>query len=467
MNQKQSLFSISDICIQARDIYRDQIEEFTLVCTPLTMNGIHLLDRKAMRILDLYNEPISIRDIIQRTKYSKKYAFGVLDVLWRNKLIKVNDALFSQTTKNVNSLARIETWFHITNRCNLACPYCYIKKTKESMSREIAFLSVDNLIESALRYNIPAVRIKFTGGEPLLRFPMIKEVVSYGKKRSQEKNIKISFHLLTNGTCISEEVARYLKKENISISLSVDGIAEYHDILRHYANGTGTFQKVEKALFLLGDFGIYPYILTTVSALNLYGLPDLTRYLLEKKLSFRFSLYRELNTPEESLRSYNDEVIRILHQCYDIFEKNLPDRDFFSLHQLCDIKLTKSRKRVCGIGTKGVSIDHKGRIAICQAVFDNPVGHISHDDALTAIRSQDQFRADHYSIDNYEYCGSCYWRYTCNGGCPMLTKLQYGTFNTRSPYCEVFKKCIPRLIRIAGLQIVRDYRKNLQLKGGV
>ena len=369
--------SINQIPIQANNTYKDRIEDFTLACTPLSMNGIHLLAHEAMHVLRQCTGSCSIEDIIQSNGYSKEYVIRAIGALWQNGLIKVDNRILPQAKRKAYFLSRIETWFHITNNCNINCPYCYIKKTKESMSRETAFRAINNLIESASSHSVPSIRIKFTGGEPLLCFPLMKEVVSYGKKKSSDKHIKISFHLLTNGTLISKEVVQYLQRESISISLSLDGVAEYHNRLRCYANGAGTFKQIEKVLDLLKDYGIHPYILTTVSAPNLYGLPDFTHYLLERKLSFRFSLYRELGVVEESLRSYNDEVIKVLHQCYDIFEKNLPDRDIFAVHQLCDIKLTKSRKRACGIGSKGVNIDHEGRIAICQAVFDNPVGHVA------------------------------------------------------------------------------------------
>lgn len=335
------------------------------------------------------------------------------------------------------------------------------------MDKKTAFLAVDNLVASALKHGIPAVRVKFTGGEPLLCFSLMKEVVNYSRKQSEKTGIKISFHILTNGTLVSKEIAEYLKKESITVSVSLDGITEGHNRSRFYTNGIGTFNQVEKTLDLFKEYGIFTHILTTISFLNLHNIPNLTYYLLEKKLSFRYSLYRELGVSEKSLKNYNNEAIKILHQCYDIFEENLPERDFFAMHQLCDIKLTKSRKRACGIGAKGVNIDHKGRIAICQSLFNNPVGDILKNDSLVAIREQNQFKADLYLIDNYEYCGDCHWRYLCNGGCSVLTKFQYGRFDTRSPYCDVFKQCIPRLIRIAGLQILKKYREEKSREGGM
>jgi len=164
-----------------------------------------------------------------------------------------------------------------------------------------------------------------------------------------------------------------------------------------------------------------------------------------------------------TLKSYNAEIIDVLSRCYDVCEANLPKENFSSIHQLCDIKLSKSKKRVCGIGTNGVSVGHRGEIAICQTLFDSPVGYVKVDDSLEAVRNQDQFPANKYIVDNYEYCWECIWRHNCAGGCPMLTKLQYGKFDTRSPHCDVFKACIPMIVKISGVQILRSYIKS---KGG-
>ncbi len=447
-------FSVDKIPVCVNDIYQDRIDDFTLMCTPLAMNGIHLLTQKSLKVLNECNGANSIGEIINKIGFEKDYVLGVINTLWQNKLIKIDDN-FTEKTEKKNLSNQIDVWFHITNSCNFNCPYCYINKTDESMNKKTGYQAIDNLAISALLYNVPEVRIKFTGGEPLLCFNFIKELVTYGKKW-KNKGVKFSFHILTNGTLISKQIVKYLREENITVSVSLDGVNSGNDNLRYFKNGKGSFNRIEKNIKLLKEYEIRPYILTTITALNLYNIPDLTMYLLDSKLSFRFSLYRELGVSEKSLKNYNGEVIKILHQCYDICENNLPKEDFLSVHQLCDIKLKKSRKRVCGIGTKGVSIGHRGEIAICQAVFNNPVGHIDKDDSLTVIRNQNQFLAKENIVDNYENCKDCIWRYVCAGGCAILTKLQYGKFNTYSPYCDVFKDCIPRLIRIIGLQIIQQ-----------
>jgi len=455
------LFSIDSVPSHIDNIYKDRISEFVLMCTPLSMNGIHLLTQKSVSVFDKCNGDFSIKKIVELTGYDQEYVLGVINALWQGRLIKINGELSAQI-KQKNSTRQIDVWFHITNQCNLTCPYCYIKKSNEMMSEIVAHQAIDNLANSALSHSMSEVRLKFTGGEPLLRFPFIKDLVDYSK-RWRNKGVNFSFHILTNGTLLSRQIIEYLKKENITISLSMDGIGENHDKLRHFKDGTGSFHRVVKAIHLLRKYDIRPYILTTVTNFNIDGLPELTQYLLNEKLHFRFSLYRELGASERLLKSYNANIIEVLNRCYDICEVNLPEEDFSSIHQFCDIKLKKSRKRACGIGTKGVSIGHRGEIAICQTLFHEPVGHVNKDDSLLAIRHQKQFQADKYSIDDYEYCQNCIWRHNCAGGCPMLTKLQYERFDTHSPYCDVFKACIPRMIKIMGMQILAKY---LNKKGG-
>lgn len=457
-------FSINDIPTRVDYIYTDSIDDFTLVCTPLSMNGIHLLTKESLNVLDKCNGTVSCGEIARLTGYDKNFVTGSINAFWQNRLIKINGIFSSIIKKEKETPSQIDVWFHITNKCNLDCPYCYINKSNEAMDCDVAYRAIDNLANSALLYGMQGVSIKFSGGEPLLCFDLIKTLVVYAKKWNN-RGVKFSFHILTNGTLISEPIVQYLKQENITISLSLDGIGDWNDKVRFFKNGKGSFRQIEKAIKLLRKYRMRPFILTTVTVLNLRGLPDLTRYFLKNKFSFRFSLYRELGVSKESLRNYNTDVIKVLHQCYDICEDNLPTGDFSLIHQLCDIKLTKSRKRACGIGTKGIGVGHRGEIALCQSLFDNPVGHINKDDSLTAIRNQKQFSAKENIVDNYDSCKDCMWRYMCGGGCPVLTKLQYGKFNTNSPYCDVFKSCIPRLIRIMGIQMVRQYKATKNREG--
>lgn len=459
MNNTRKIVELTDNPIRTESIYRGKVGDYLLVCKPLNMDGVILLDAELADIYNLCNGFNDIKTIIAITKVAKKRVLQIIIALWDTNYLQIKNKISNSDSDLIHSVpSNIDTWFHITNSCNLDCPYCYINKTKGSMTWDIAKQAIDALTETAVLEKRPGVMIKLAGGEPLLKFPLIKKVVEYGKQHGEKYGIKNQFRLITNGTLITQEVVKFVKENNVRISISLDGIGMYNDRQRFYPDHRGSFEIVDHGIKMLMDQDVTPFILITVTSHSLAGLPDFTRYLLKNNIGFRYSLYRGSDNLDP--KNVNPkEAIRILNQCYDLFEQNLPENDLMFFHQFCDIKFTKKRKRNCGIGSNGIVIGHKGQVSICQILLDQPVGDISEDtNLLKMVKNQNQFNAKDHTVDDKLECKSCLWRYICSGGCPLLTKAAYGSYDMSSPYCEVFRAIIPRLIRIIGLQTIAKSR---------
>jgi len=454
--------TLLDVPKKDTGLYTDQLQQFVLVYNVLEMQGIGLLDAIASKILENCNGVLNVKEIASRIGVEEVYVCGVVENLWEQGIITL------KRLKRVVPINRqhrkIDAWFHITNNCNLDCSYCYIHKSKDSMDWDIAKQSIDSLVRTAIRHDKSEVLIKFAGGEPLLKIDLIKKIVEYCRKVGLRNGIGFSFHIVTNGTLATKEIAGYMLDESIAVSVSLDGLSKYNDAQRAYRNGSGSFSEIDRGISILKDSGVTPYILTTVSSVNLPGLPKFTKYLLDRKLGFRYSLYRGYEEKADWIKPYVNAVIKYFSQCYDIIENNLPERSLLLMHQFCDVKLTRRKKRNCGVGSNGVVIGHRGEIAICQSILNKPVGDIWHGDMLDVVCKQHQYQATHYSVENIDGCKDCQWKYLCGGGCPLSTKSVFGTFNKQSPYCDAFKTLIPRLIRIVGLQIIKS--QFIQKKGG-
>lgn len=124
----------------------------------------------------------------------------------------------------------------IVQECNLRCIYCYGDcgeyENKGIMSKETAFDSVDYLIENSDEDDI---FITFFGGEPLLNFKLIKEVVDYCKYKESKSKKKFKYSITTNGTLINEEIEKFLKDNQFVIQISIDGKRDKHNANRYYA----------------------------------------------------------------------------------------------------------------------------------------------------------------------------------------------------------------------------------------
>jgi uncharacterized protein len=137
----------------------------------------------------------------------------------------------------------------LTHNCNLNCPYCYAgRKYKKDMSLETAKKIVD--FGMAMATAGEPLEFGFFGGEPFLRFALIKEIVAYVRQHEQSAISPVDFHVTTNGTLITPDILSFLKDENIGLCISIDGPPHIHDRNRRYRNGRGSSHTVIKNLGL-------------------------------------------------------------------------------------------------------------------------------------------------------------------------------------------------------------------------
>lgn len=113
----------------------------------------------------------------------------------------------------------------VTRRCQLRCLYCPVKKNNKDMSEDVMYRAVDLIFTSSQN----DLRIDFTGGEPLLRFDLIKKAVIYAKKLAVKTKKNISFYMVTNLILLNDEIATFLAKEDFSLELSLDGDEQFHN----------------------------------------------------------------------------------------------------------------------------------------------------------------------------------------------------------------------------------------------
>lgn len=137
-------------------------------------------------------------------------------------------------------------YLFLTQSCNLRCIYCYGDGgeygTGGSMEEKTAFQAVDWFIKQA--GEMKKIHLGFFGGEPLLKFPLMKAVVEYAKKRAADMGKDIDFYFATNATLLNDEIITFIKEGQISVMISFDGPQEVQDAQRPYANGQGSYNSV-------------------------------------------------------------------------------------------------------------------------------------------------------------------------------------------------------------------------------
>lgn len=160
-------------------------------------------------------------------------------------------------------LAAIE--LNLTFNCNLTCEYCFIheKGHGERMSLTTAKNAIDLLLERAA---YPAVNITLIGGEPLLEFDLIKQIVPYALEAAAKRNLVVTWSVTTNGTLINEEILAYFAMYKINLLLSLDGGEKTHDRYRRTKSGKGTWHQIVEKIPLIKKYQPWLGVRMTVSA---------------------------------------------------------------------------------------------------------------------------------------------------------------------------------------------------------
>lgn len=142
---------------------------------------------------------------------------------------------------------------NLTFNCNLTCEYCFVhcKSPHERMSLETAQKAIDLLVDRAI---FPNVVITLIGGEPLLEFPLIQQIVPYALERAARRNLIVTWAITTNGTLITEEMLQYFARHQMNLLISLDGGPETHDRYRRTRSGEGTWHKITGLLPLVQKY---------------------------------------------------------------------------------------------------------------------------------------------------------------------------------------------------------------------
>jgi uncharacterized protein len=201
------------------------------------------------------------------TKYEiKNILRNILNAIEKENILLTTSAERFELGKHFNELEHQLNHglgmlqLEVTEQCNLRCKYCvynphYAGKRDHgstNMTSDIAFRAIDYLESHS--NDKDSVSIAFYGGEPLLRFPLIKSCVKYAHDNFANK--ELNFSLTTNGILITQEIAEYFYKENFGIMVSLDGPEDIHDTWRKNSGGVGSFHQALNGLKnLYGAYG--------------------------------------------------------------------------------------------------------------------------------------------------------------------------------------------------------------------
>jgi len=429
-------------------------ENFYGLINPFNKNGVKIITKEQHSFLNLFEDNINLDVLSSISGYQVETITKMVNLFSKIGVLSFNSNFNSLEKNNsfkFDNIKKISFWIHITDTCNLRCTYCYIstKETFNTMEDKTLKQLEIKLIELKKKYpNIEHMTLKLSGGEVFSKFSFWKDKILKIKKNLKQHNLGVRIVCLTNMTILNDEIIKFLIDEDIGLGISLDGFEEYNSS-RVFVNGKNSFETVKRNLLKLKENNISFGIMTVVSNKNLNGLVNLTKFLIENKLSFRFSDVKGENLDKIKFQ-------KILEECYKLMEDNIGN-DFSFKHQfkLSDLNINSPSEKVCSMGTSGAAVYLDGSIYFCHTHFGvkEPIGSLfdEKNDLLEAIH-----KGNKYLGELSEECDECMYKLICAGACPVYR------VNGKSPECELFKQTIPHIYNVLAKERLHNLKK---LKG--
>ena len=341
---------------------------------------------------------------------------------------------------------------HVAHTCNLNCSYCFASQGKYHgdraiMSFEVGKRAFDFLIEnSGTRRNL---EVDFFGGEPLMDWDVVKQLVAYARSIEKEKGKNFRFTLTTNGVLLDDEVMEFANREMSNVVLSLDGRKEVHDRFRRDYAGKGSYDVIVPKFqkFVESRGGKNYYVRGTYTHHN----TDFTNDIFHMAdLGFtELSMEPVVCSPDDPC-ALTEADLPILYEQYEILAKEMIARKkagkgFVFYHYMLDLKngpCIYKRITGCGSGTEYMAVTPWGELFPChQFVGDEKYSLGNIWDGVTNTEVVDKFRrCNAYSRPE---CNDCWARLYCSGGCAANSYHSTGSIEGVYEYgCKLFKKRI-------------------------
>jgi uncharacterized protein len=364
---------------------------------------------------------------------------------------------------------------NVTNKCNLACTYCYEygedKIVDTENGRKPKFMSeatARDAVDFMLRESgtSPRAHLTFFGGETLLNFPVLKTTVAYARERASTLGKAVDFSLTTNATLLRPEIVEFLIENEVGVTISIDGPKEMQDRFRVFHDGSGSYDAVmPKIRDLLQKHRARPIGARVTLTRQTLDIRRIYRHLTEE-IGFSEVGFAPVTTAEG--RDYaieNEGFDRMLAQFRDLADDFLRAALENRHHGFSNVKETieeihkgVSKAYPCGAGLGLMGVATDGDVNLCHRFAGSDAHKLGTVRDGVDRAAQRRFLEQHH-LDDKTDCRSCWARPLCSGGCYHEAHTRYGT--TTSPnlhYCDWIRGWTDTCLQVYGEIAARNPR---------
>lgn len=438
--------------------------------------SVHVVDPMLYDMIGLLSEKIdNLTEPVAVPEEAKEYVFGKLEGTYPRQdmeeafsdiqeLIDMEQLFTADVYKDyVIDFKKRKTvvkalCLHIAHDCNLACQYCFAEEgeyhgRRALMTYEVGKKALDFLVaNSGNRINL---EVDFFGGEPLMNWDVVKQLVAYGRSLEEPHHKKFRFTLTTNGVLLNDEIMEFCNKEMSNVVLSLDGRREVNDRMRPFRNGKGSYDlivpKFQKFAKSRGEKDYF--VRGTFTRNNLDFADDVLHF---ADLGFeKMSIEPVVAAPEEPYSIREEDLPKIMEEynklAKEYIKRHKEGKGFTFFHFMLDLNqgpCVAKRLSGCGSGTEYLAVTPWGDFYPCHqfvGIDKFLLGNV--DEGITHPEICNEFKlCNVYAKDK---CRDCFARFYCSGGCAANSYNFHGSITDAYDIgCEMQKKRIECSIMI-------------------
>ena len=454
-------------------IHQYQLGGFNIVLD-VCSGSVHVVDKVAYDIIGLYEEHSREQVLAQvKAQHSDLSEADLNECYDQITALKEKGKLFAPDTfapmagtlKEKTAGVVKALCLHVAHTCNLNCSYCFASQGKYHgdravMSFEVGKRALDFLVEnSGTRRNL---EVDFFGGEPLMNFQVVKDLVAYARSIEKEKGKNFRFTLTTNGMLVDDDVIEFANRECHNVVLSLDGRKEIHDEFRVDYNGKGSWETIVPKFqkFVEAREGKGYYMRGTFTHRNPDFLKDIQQML---DLGFSELSMEPVVCAEGDPSALTEEDLPIVMEQYEQLAQLMLQRDqegkpFTFYHYMIDLTggpCIYKRISGCGSGTEYMAVTPWGDLYPCHQFVGEEkfrLGDIW--EGVTNHAIQCEFA--NCNVYAHPECRDCWARLYCSGGCAANAYHSTGSVTGVYEYgCKLFRKRMECAIMVAVARAIR------------
>ncbi len=365
---------------------------------------------------------------------------GLSDIkeLYENEVLFSEDE-YANIAVNMKKKSPVKAMcLHVAHDCNLRCKYCFADEgayhnRRELMSAETGKKAMDFLIKnSGKRRNL---EVDFFGGEPLMNFDVVKEVVEYAREQEKIYDKNFRFTITTNGVLLNDDNIDYINKNMSNVVLSLDGRKEVNDNVRCKVDGSGSYDSIVSKLIRVAESRNQDnyYVRGTFTRYNLDFSKDVLHLAdLGFKQTSVEPVVSEPDVPyslrEEDLQQLYDEYENLVEE---YLERKRQGKGFNFFHFMIDLEqgpCVIKRLSGCGAGCEYLAVAPNGDIYPCHQFVgteEYKMGNIDSESLNLDIRN----KFESCNVYTKNKCRECFAKFYCSGGCMANACLLNGDIN--------------------------------------